>query len=463
MDVTTILIYGIGAVFTAFTLMFVFYAVKNTRRLLGGIGNSLRAVGAGCFLLMVVTGAVGIFGSLNTNPLVLAFWGLGLAAILAGGVVRLRAIQGTRNISALKVLITFRDAKLHLIGIIILVLSIPVFLIDMLLPTYDWLSVVTVAGFAAAFGFMTAGERILYGESKKLPTLKSEERRLLRKELQILGARLDLTNVYLASLSVVSGEKPLRMILDQCSEEEPVLLEGYKFTFPKLHFEPLAKNMGLIHPREKEQTIFRTFASIDSKILVSYERLLSPQRVVEVMDKTLRDSLKTHGEILHDYVLPQILFKLMLQPMLMKCKRETVALAKERLGALVRTGPSAMYSGVLELLAAVVAEKKLKTYRMAEPIISALKIEPDGRVDLSDVYRELSPIAPDERKSRAITAFATVLRTVYPEVERDLGHRQAGEIFAKTSSRVFSEFPELYKTTMENLPKEMRQRFSKVK
>jgi hypothetical protein len=122
-----------------------------------------------------------------------------------------------------------------------------------------------------------------------------------------------------------------------------------------------------------------------------------------------------------------------------------------------------MYEGVLELLAAVVAEKKLKTYRKAEPIISALKIDSNGRIDLSDVYRELSPLQPEERANRVITAFATVLRTVYPEIERDLGLKQARETFTKLSSRVFSDFPELYKMMMENLPKETRQKFPRVR
>jgi hypothetical protein len=463
MDLVTISLYGIGAVFTALVLLFVFYAIKNTRRLLGGRGNSMRATGAGCFFLMILAGAAGTFGPLDADLLVLFFWALGLAVMLVGSAIRLRTIQEAQKISAFRVLVTFRDAKLHLGGIIILLLSVPIFLLDMIIPAYDWLSVATVTCFAAAFGLMTSGEKILYEESKKSPTLKRGERRLLRKDLQLLGAHLDLTNVYLASLGVVSGEKPLQMILDQCVEEEPVLLDEYKFVFPRLQFEPLAKNLDRIHPQEKEQAIFRACAKIDSRLLVSYEKLLSPQRTVEVTNNALRDAVKGHGGLLYDYILPQILFKSMLQPVLMKCKRETVALAKERLGSLVRVGPSAMYEGVLELLAAVVAEKKLKTYRKAEPIISALKIDSNGGIDLSDVYRELSPLQPEERINRVITAFATVLRTVYPEIERDLGLKQARETFAKLSSRVFSDFPELYKMMMENLPKETRQKFPRVR
>lgn len=463
MDVMTVFLYGAGAVFTAFVIVFVFYAAKNTRRLLGGLGNRMKAIGAGCFFLMMLTGALGMFGPFGTDLLVLFFWTIGLAAILAGNAARLRAIQKDQKISAFRVLTTFRDARLHLGGIIILLLSAPIFLLHIMAPAYDWLSVATVTSFAAAFGLMTFGEKILYGESKKLPTLKAGGRRLLKKDLQLLGAHLDLTNVYLASLGVVSGEKPLQMILDQCAEEEPALLDGYKFTFPKLQFDPLAKNLDRIHPQEKEQTLFRAFTRIDSRILVSYEKLLSPQRAVEVINNTLRDAVKKNGEVLYDYILPQILFKNLLQSVLMKCRRETVELTKERLGSLVRVGPSAMYEGVLELLAAVVAEKKLKTYRKAEPIISALKIDSNGRIDLSDVYRELSPLQPEERANRVITAFATVLRTVYPEIERDLGLKQARETFTKLSSRVFSDFPELYKMMMENLPKETRQKFPRVR
>jgi len=463
MDVATIFLYGVGAVFTAFLLVFAFYTIKNTRRLLGGLGNRMRAAGAGCFFLMVLIGALGTFGPFNTDLLVLVLWAVGLAFILAGSAVRLVSVQKSQKISAFRVLVTFRDAKLHLGGIIALMLSVPIFLLDIVAPAYDWVSVATVASFAVAFGLMAAGERILYVESRRMPTLKREERRLLKKDLQLLGAHLEMTNVYLSGLGVVSGEKPLQRIIDQCAEEEPVLLDGYKFVFPRLHFESLAKNLNRIHLQEKEQTIFRAFTKIDSEILVSYEKLLSPQRAIDITNNTLRDAVKRHGELLYDYVLPQILFKHLLQPMLMNCKRETVALAKERLGSLVRTGPSAMYGGVLELLAAVVSEKKLKTYRKAEPIISALKIDSNGSIDLSNVYRELSPFPPEERTNRTTTAFATVLRTVYPEIERDLGLRQARENFAKLSSHVFSDFPELYKIVMENLPKEMRQMLPRVR
>ncbi|MEW6592313.1 MAG: hypothetical protein AB1305_01285 [Candidatus Hadarchaeota archaeon] len=457
-----LIVYLLGAIFGAANIVFAAYAIRNTRKLKDPFGHRLRTFGAILFSSLLVVGAANDLLGFKLETAMIFLWMAGLMFLGVGAAARFFVLRGVHKASVSKVF-SFRHAKLHSAGIIVLLLGTPFYLMDVNAAGYDSLTVAALASFVAAFTLMAAGERALYRGIWRLPTLEKKERRLLRKDIQLLAARLDLTNIYLSSLGVVSGVRPLDTILSRNAESEPALLDGYKLTFDgRLKFEPLMKNLDRIHPQEREQAIFRAFSKADSSILASYERVSSPQRATELVIDSMSEGVKKHGETLYDYALPAVLFKGVFQPLLMKCRSETVTWVKERVTTLVRVGPPAMYEGVLELLSAVVAEKKLKTYRQTEPLISALRVSPDGVVDISGLCLELSPLPPEERIKRVAAAFANVMKVAYPEIEKDLGPKQAKGIFEKASKSVLSRFPELHKLILE-VPKEARPRLPRRK
>ncbi|MEW6222215.1 MAG: hypothetical protein AB1476_02685 [Candidatus Hadarchaeota archaeon] len=457
-----LMVYLLGAMFGTANVVFTAYAVKNTRKLKDPFGHRLRTFGAIFFLALLAVGAGNDIFGFKLETAMTFLWMAGIMFLGIGAAARFFALREVHKTSVFKVF-TFHHARLHSAGILILLLGMPFYITDIAASGYDWATVATLASFAAAFSLMAAAERALYKGVWRLPTLEKKERKLLRKDIQLLAARLDMTNIYLSSLGVVSGVRPLDTILSKNAENEPALFGGYKLTFDgRLKFGPLMKNLDRVHPQEREQTIFRSFSKADSNILASYERVSSPMRATELVIDSMSEGVKKHGEVLYDYALPAVLFKGVFQPLLMKCKKETVMWVKERVTTLVRVGPPAMYEGVLELLSAVVAEKKLKTYRQTEPLISALRVSPDGVVDISGLYHELSPLSPEERIKRVAAAFANVMKVAYPEIEKDLGPKQARGIFERASKSVLSRFPELHKLILE-VPKEVRPKLPRRK
>ena len=409
MGTIEILMYSIGSVFFLSVLAFTYYAIKNSRLMQGPVGHQLMAAGGVLFMAATIVGAVNHFFFPGSGLVYAEFfiWAAGLSYIVGGGWRRAKDIQRIYRISMPRIFMMMSHAKFYLIAIVMLVfISLPIFIWSVLGPLgpgFIWLDVVNMGIWAFAFVSLAVGERILY-RSLGLPIRVGKlERRLLRSDIRTLRARLDLTNSYLMSAATIAGMKPLEMYLSRCAKENPALLYRCELELPgKLRAEPLIKNLDRIDPRERDQAIFKAFCCIDAPVVILYARLTSVERATVVVNRSFKEGFKLHGALLYDYALPAALFGNVLEPLLMKCKKD----AREAVG------------------------RKMKVLGKDEPLIGKLEIEHDGRVDLTQFYQALAPMSRKERIERTKSAFSATLKSSYPVIQGDLGDFKAREMTA---------------------------------
>ncbi len=300
MNVIEILVYTFGPIFFFSALAFAYYAFRNARLMRGPQGHRLMAGGAVFCVLAVLVNAVAYF-LLSGPGLILGFfvWVCGLVILIAGAVLRGRDIQNVYQVPLFRVLTMLPHTKLYLIAIAaLLFINLPLLAISIFLFGIElsWFAVGTVVVWVFAFVLLAAAERKFHLSLKHLTTVSRVDMRRLRKDIRILKARLNLTNSYLLNLVMISGTRLLETILSGCVEENPVLLDGYKFEFlGRLRAEPFVKNLDRINSREKEQAIFKAFCSIDAGAVVSYARLTSPKQATVMGNRSFKDVVP-HGE-----------------------------------------------------------------------------------------------------------------------------------------------------------------------
>lgn len=416
--VEKLLVEAIGGATALYAVAFSYYALKNARLMYGPIGHRLMAAGGVFFVLTVAIGAVGEFLNLSLGTPILLTWLVALLLVVAGGISRVKAVTKVYKIPLLKALLTFKHEKYYLFSVLILVfVSVPLLLLDILIkPGYDWFSVGTALVWTVAFVLLTVSERSL--GMKALIKMEKVPHKLWRKDIQMLRARLDITNGYLGSLAAVASMGPLNAIVDKCSKENRRLLRGYKLELPgKLALEPLVENLNVIPARNKEREIFKTFTCLDSNLVAAYARLTSPQNATYLVNESFVEAMKIHGAVVQDYALPALTFRNVLEPLLLGRKKSTI-----------------------EEIRREIAKSGKK-----DPLVRGVMVEDDGRIDLSAFYQSLVILQREERIKRAEAAFFSVREAVSKALEEDLGP-EIKKVLDMASSKLKSDFPELKKT-----------------
>jgi hypothetical protein len=412
-----ILVEAIGGATALYAATFSYYSLRNARLMQGPVAHRLMAAGAVLFVLAVAIGAVGVFLNLPFGLAVFITWLIALFPVAAGGILRVKSVTKVYKIPLTKALLMFRHVKYYLFSVIILVfIGVPFFLLDMLVqPGFDWFSVGTALIWTAAFVLLTVSERTL--GTSALIEMEKVPHKLWRKEIQLLRARLDLTNGYLGGMSMLTGMTPISKIVGECSQENRELLHGYKLEMPgKLAMKPLIENLESMSQRKQDQEIFKTFSCLDAALITAHARLTSPQNATAVVNRSFKEGIKTHGALLHDYILPALLFGNVLEPVLMKCGKETRR----------------------------AVEEEMRKVGKVDPLARGIRVEEDGRIDLTQLYRSLAPLSREDRIKRTISVFSAVQRSVHLLLVNDLGP-EASQMIHKAHSRLGSEFPELRK------------------
>ncbi len=417
-----ILIEAIGGATAFYALAFSYYSLRNARLMSGQIGHRLMAAGAVLFAVTVGMGAAGELFGLGISVAVFSTWLVALLIVVAGGLARVKSVTKVYNLSIFKALLTFQHVKYYLFSVLLLALvGIPLFILDLFVtPGYDWFRVGLACVWTASFVLLTVSERAL--GMKALVKMESVPHKLWRKDIQLLRARLDITNGYAGGLATLAGMKPISKVLSDCADENKALLKDHKLEMPgKLAMKSLIDNIEKIPEAKREQVIFKTFCCIDSGFIVLYSRLTSPENTNAMLNNTFKVSFKAHGAIIHDYALPALLFGNVLEPVLLKSKKETRAAANAEIKKLL---------GKLDSLA------------------KRLEIDEDGRVNLASVYQSLATLEREERINRTISVFSAVQKTIMPILEKDLGP-DAKKMIEKSYYRLNSNFPELKKFVLK--------------
>ncbi len=416
--VEKILVEAIGGATAFYALAFSYYALRNAKLMRGPIGHRLMAAGAVLFAVTIGMGAAGELLGLDISVIVFSTWMVALLIVVAGGLSRVKAVTKIYKISILKALLMFQHVKYYLFSVLLLALvGIPFFLLDLFAtPGYDWFRVGSACVWTASFVLLTVSERTL--GMKAIVRMERVPHKLWRSDIQLMRARLDITNGYARGLATLAGMKPISKVLSDCANENKALLKDYKLEMPgKLAMKSLIDNLDNIPEARRDQVIFKTFCCIDAGFIVLYSKLTSLENTNAMLNDTFKEGLKAHGVIIHDYALPALIFGNVLEPILIKCKKETREAAN--------------------------AEIK-KLLGKLDPLGKRLDIRDDGRIDLTLVYQSLATLEREERINRTISVFSAVQKTLMPILEKDIGP-DVKVMIEKSYSRLKTDFPELKK------------------
>lgn len=249
---------------------------------------------------------------------------------------------------------------------------------------------------------------IIIGQRKLISSLlfKSEESWILLKE-DIMATRTygNLANEFLGKIVPVIGIKGVKNVLDKCIERHFILEGCYIDENEKLNVDSLEKNLNKIDEGERLKELSKAFNDVNSHLMELRSAIVPREEVMEDLRASIGNAIR-RCDSLYEWLLPIILFKIVLEPLLRKC------------------GPSD------------ISEIRVKTRE--------IDISANGEINIERFY---------SGKINVVDAFLRILHISYPIIQRSMGS-EANKLATRNFRRLSPEIKErLYGNGMvERLP-----------
>lgn len=437
MSTLEVAVFSLVGAFLAFVILFMYYSFKLASFLRGRISNLLEAVCSPLVALSVLLVVIGMY-DLSFKPLLdlagLIVFLIAVFLIVAGEFNRGRLAQRIAGISMFKAGFMTPYGKYYFIGIVVLVfLGVPASIVNAIILRPDWLIVFVLCVLTFAFANLSIGARKYFLSIKPsvAAITATEEKALLRDDVRVLRTYADMTNSFLAATLPLSGIESLRGALSRCAAEHNIL-KGCEITNEGvLKTNGVMKTLDEISEGESISELYDAFSTLNSMFIDLYSTIASYDRAAEMILEVMAAEIKLHGEVLgsagvplgkhnellYEYgilmYLPEgmathdkaktfafMLLKDLLEPILRRCKRETIKTIRDRLREII--------------------EKK--------PMIIGVKIADDGTVDLSNLYRGIEGLPAEESIREVISMSSDVMRICLHIVQKDIVFRLMKEI-----------------------------------
>ncbi len=287
-----------------------------------------------------------------------------------------------------------------------------------------WHFNVLVPALVASVSALIAAKKLKASATFSRAGVVVEERGLLRGELRVLRAYTLLTNHFLAIIAPLVRVEPLKYTLNKCVAEHETL-KGCEITDEgTLKTDGIINLLSRMSEEEATREIYNAFSALNSSLIELYANLTSPRNAsitaasaamaeiepyADIFSKTGVPFGK-HEEVIYQYGvllhLPDgmathdkaktfafLLFKDVLEPLLKRCKLETVDAVRELIRELI--------------------EKRLMT--------AGIKIANDGTVDLSAVYDGIEGLPTEMSIRGAVSLFSAAAKACLPVIQKDIG------------------------------------------
>ena len=260
--------------------------------------------------------------------------------------------------------------------------------------------------------------------------------------MRVLRTYADVTNSFLAATLPVTGTKSLRDALSKCAAEHDIL-KGCEITDAGvLKTDKIMKTLDKKDERESILELYDAFSALNSRLIDLYSTVTSYDRATELAVKVMAAEIKRHGEVLgrvgaplgkHNELLYEhgillrmpegtathgkaktfafIVFKDILEPLLRRCKRDTINEIRDRFRELI--------------------ERK--------PVIIGVKIANDGTVDLNRVYEGIEGLPAEESIREIISISSAAMNVCFPIIQRDIGFNPMKRITENAFNSMISE------------------------
>lgn len=249
---------------------------------------------------------------------------------------------------------------------------------------------------------------IIIGQRKLISSLlfKSEESWILLKE-DIMATRTygNLANEFLGKIVPVIGTESVKNVLDKCIERHSILKGCYINENEKLNVDSIEKNLNKIDEGERLKELSKAFNDVNSHLMELRSAIVPHEEVIEDLRAAIGNAIR-RCDSLYEWLLPAILFKIVLESLLVKC------------------GPSD------------IGEIRVKTRE--------IDISTNGEINIERFY---------SGKINVVDAFLRILHIYYPIIQRSMGS-EANKLATKNFRRLSPEIKErLYGNGMvERLP-----------
>ena len=272
------------------------------------------------------------------------------------------------------------------------------------IPSSPILVEVLIPSLLASIFFLIAARKMMATITPSVAAGGKEETMLLRDDIFAVRAYASLTNTFLTTAKPALGAKVVDDTLNRWAEEHPVLFEDSQEE-GKINASVVIKNLDRIYEKNKLPTVRKELFPLISNIIKVYSAVTSPERAKIVFEQVFRDYIKLYGEEIYSYGLPFILFKEILEPILMKCGEKTIA------------------------------DVSNKIEGMNESIIKGMEIDKHGKINIEKIYEDLSSLSVEDYINRLIYAFSRVMNICYPIMKANIGDKKV----EKTCSGAFED------------------------
>lgn len=301
-------------VFFVLAFLFFYYSLRLASFLKGSISHIFTAAGSFLFIIAAIFGVVDVFVfGLEYYISIVGFYGffvwvIALSFILAGWfcfVMTVRKVYG----KFLKPVLKFPHGKYYLIGLMLLtVLGTPIYIADVAIKGFDWISVATISVWILAFASLTIDERGLYHATRRALKVKRVKKGglvLMRDDIRMIMANTDMVNRFLEIMRPSIGVSSIMDTFTKCTEDYPILSKGCKITKKGLlNTKPVLKNLDRIEERERMHRIVDMFSDLNSRLIKLYSAVTSSgyaKKMVEENYKAVSEQYKSLS------IFPQIL------------------------------------------------------------------------------------------------------------------------------------------------------------
>ncbi len=294
MGIIEILVYLTGTIFFLTVLIFTYYVVINARLMRGPLRYRLIVFGAIGFVIASIVTVVSIFFFPHTAYLqygLVAIWMIGFLLIVAGGFLRGRVFRKIHGISLFK----FPYVSYYLM-MGALVISVPLYLLDLLAPGLSWYNVGSISIWILALGSLAMGERSIHLATRLLVAVApGKEISLLRYDITAVRAYCDLINTFLKAVKPAAGL--IKETQLEYFEYNPILFEGCKLRQDgTIDVESIKGNIDRIHDENRIQEICSVFSVLLSRLLEFISTIISPKYSEEVLHKSYKAIRKVYGD-----------------------------------------------------------------------------------------------------------------------------------------------------------------------
>ncbi len=228
---------------------------------------------------------------------------------------------------------------------------------------------------------------------------------LLRRNIRMVMAQVDFINRLIKRIVPFLGFK----IVEEKTQRFKPILKGLKMTDEGgLDIQSTLSSLEQMNEK-KMPKIFSALSEVTLELFILCAAIVSRKKTIDIFKETSTDMDEKYKSLALPLYLPLLLFSGILEPLLMKCKKKSVAEIQREFTK----------SGKVDIV-----------------------ISSEGEIDFYPFYQKLTRIPATRKTEWIISEFSAALSIVYPFIERELGEKDK-KLLSESFVELLEKYPDL--------------------